>query len=278
MGLISGIREIFQTKQYESKTYKTINLGLTALTKPISFITNPVKAYERTSKQGAGILAIEGAVTATTALAPFTAGGKAVGGAIVKKILDKPIASAVTGLLGAGALAVSPTLRKTGAKAIEPATYVEMGATAGGVVEKLGTGTKPEEITEPEWYALARTLGLGAGLSILTAGGVYLGYKLVSGRLKKVEEERSNLTPELPTDATKHINDIPETTKNAIIPTNEQKPLMAETSTITTGRKRRRKGARLQQNPSVNQKVNILINNRSIGLQNKRYIKEYALA
>jgi hypothetical protein len=181
-------------------------------------------------------------------------------------------------LIGATALPTITALTETSEKSSKfistQLTNFLTGETQEQVGSTLGEFIEGGE-TEPDWYKTARMLGLGAGISVLIAGGAYLGYKLINGKLKKSESE--TIIPQdeqtgKPIDTGETLATSKETDMG--IPTEAPQ---RETTSITKKRYKRSKTKKLT---SVNQKVNILINNRpsAVGIANKRYIKEVAYA
>jgi len=121
----------------------------------------------------------------------------------------------------------------------------------------------------------------------LAAGGTIIGLKTIipaisSARTTAAIKEQTEVIKEaaasektavMPTE--KDTGLLPEKT----LPTSEEKPLMQETTTITTGRKRHRR-ATIKEKPSVRQSIKILVQNRAtstgmrINRTSERYINE----
>lgn len=259
MGLFNAIGNIFNTKQYENPVAKVVNLGLTALVHPIGFLTNTEKAYEKTAKESTGQLVIGGASNALLAVAPFTG---AIRGGITKAIssafIKAPIKSTAIGLIGAGALVSSPKIAKKAVDVVAgaPENLFKTGEVVGGIVEKGGNILTDLEGKDVRNIATA----LGAGAIIGTGAVVAYDY------LKDKNAEKGVFVGES------------EVISNANAPpTDLGTPTIAPerpTTNLTTTRKRYRR-SKTKESPNINQRVNVLINNRSVGsqTQNRRYLK-----
>lgn len=194
MGLFSAIGNIFKTDKYVSTTAKVANLALTAIVHPIGFIKDTQKAYDKTMGESTAQLVVGGASNTALVLVPFSAGVRtAVGKSVATVFTKSPLLATGSTLIGAGALITSPTIRNLAVDTVSsfPEKAIGLGEKVGEVVEDVKS---PSDITEPEWYALARSLGLGAGIAILLGGGIYLGYRYYKGKLEKVKTEE----PEAP--------------------------------------------------------------------------------
>lgn len=274
MALFGAIKNILQGNQFESTLSKVTRIVETAIVHPIGFLTDTEKAYKTTEKESLAQKVVGGASNALLVVAPFTGAVKtAVTKTVASTILKAPVKSAVVGLVGGGALISSPTIRTEVVKTISgaPENLIGAGETVGGIVEGV---VNPADVSEPEWYSIARGLGLGAGIAVLLAGGVYLGYKLYNNKLKKVEETAKEKVEE-----TAKIID----TGNVAIPENKQTPTnlgipsvapTMETQSISSTKKRYKR-TKTKETPQVRQTVNLMINNstKSVGITNKRYIK-----
>jgi len=276
MSLFSAIGNILKGNQYESTLSKVTRIAETALVHPIGFLTNTEKAYAVTAKESLGQKVVGGATNALLVVAPFTGAVKtAVTQTIAKTIISSPVKTAVVSLVGAGALISSPTVRNYAINAISgaPENLLGAGEMAGGIVE--GT-INPQDVSEPEWYSIARGLGLGAGITLLLAGLAYGGYKLYGGKLKKVEETVVDKVTEekekiIDTGNTA-IPDTPKTTQESNLGIPTTATTMPTQSISSTRRKRTNK--RTKETPQMRQTLNLMINNssKSTGIANKRYL------
>lgn len=268
MAILSGLSNLVK-KNFSQDTILEVqrrtNVLLGALTSPIQSITNPEKARIETSKKSAVKLVSEGVENTLLVLAPFTSGGKSLlTKAAIKSV--STVKGAITAIVGGGVV-VGGLSTKTGrelATNLPTPTdiFTSSKQSSEKVFEFIG-GENTNIPTEADWYKIARGLGLGAGISILAAGGIYAGYKLFGDKLEKVKEELpksptpTEIKSELPI-----MPSIPST-----IPTNTETPTLPATQTITTGtglsttkKKRRQKTASKPQN--ISQRVNILITDK----------------
>lgn len=271
MGLLSAVKDIFSTKKYESPVAKAANLALTAIAHPVGFITNTKKAYEQTAKESVGQLLVGGVSNALLAVAPFTGAVKtAATKTLAATIAKAPVKSAAVGLIAAGAAVSSPTVVKTAASAVAaaPETLFKTGETIGGVIE----GTKNfSDLTTKDVKNLA--VAAGAGVVLATTAAVVYDYAKDKIEAKEIKSENIN-----PAQQAKGIT----VTDLSTIQT-PSTPTMPQTAPIskTSGAKKRRKGVKKTNLPSINQnvRVNVINSSKSVGISHsKKYLNKQILA
>ena len=271
MGLFGAVSSILKEKAYINPIAKVANLALTAITHPIGFLTNTKSAYEKTSKTNLIGLEVAGVTNTLVALAPFSVPIRSTAVKIIAGASTKTKVIAGTGaLITAGALVSKP---KETILALEnaPSSIGNFLGNAGGLVADPSISKAKELISENPLVAGA--VAVGGALAI---GGIASN---VINTLAVKENTRATI------DSNKElaIGTNNQTTSNANAPPTDlgistiapERP----TTNLTTARKRYKR-AKKEEVKSMNQRVNVLINNRSIGsqIQNKRYLKVGAYA
>lgn len=245
----------------KSKVKKAIDL-ITS-TSPIAVLTNPLKAVRETINTITNAelppTKAETTLETTEQAVLGAAAGVGLGGGIGGAIAGATSVPLLSALISKSEK-VSAFVETTATNLITGTYASATGEKIAGVIEgDVGVG----DVSEPEWYATARALGLGAGISLLAAGGVYLGYKYYKGRLEKATAETPSGIPSEP----------------VIVPQSSAlSPVMQETTTISTGKKRYRR-PKTKEKPSVKQSVRILINNasKSTGISSRKIYKHALL-
>lgn len=248
-----GLRNLVGEKT-SAKIASGANKALTVLTSPIQSLTNFKKAEQETSKKSALKLVAEGAENTLAVLLPFSPAGKAGIAKTATKAISTPKGIITTTAVAGGLTGALST--KTGRElvaSVPTPSDIFTGTKKGVEATTNFLGGAP---TEPDWYATARALGLGAGLAILASGGVYLGYKLFGDKLKK-EESTPIPTPTTPS------NFAPQPTGNTLVsPTPQTTPTeVISLGTASKPRKRRKAKPQVQ---NISQRVNIVVSNRQI--------------
>lgn len=285
MGILSSLQNLVSSKVSEStraKVYSASNTALTVLTSPIASIKNFAKAKQETETKSAAKLVAEGVENTLLVVAPFTSAGKSLLVKAAAKSVSSVKAATTTFLAAAGLTGAVAT--KTGRSILTslPTPSDIFSSVAGSTKKTLEfIGGENKDIpTEKDWYAVARSLGLGAGIAILAAGGIYMGYKLFGDKLKKVEEETipNNTTPQTP-ETPKQIQPIKDTIPE-VIPTNTATPTLPETIAVKpTSLTKKRRHKTTKQPLNIIQKTNIMINNTNSGtkFKTKKYLNANVL-
>lgn len=215
----------------------------------------------------------------TVANHPYLAAGVVAGGitavaqpaaaaAVVKSAIPATtkgkVAAAVIAPVAIGALTTSEKAREGVLNA--PSSLANFGANVGKVIESPSLATIKETFKENPVIATAATLGAAA----VVGGGIGLAANTVATALNT---RATNANTE-PTTAT---GEIPVSQggvlKETTMQTDEGTALTPQTTTIKTGKKRYR--ARQQEKQSIKQNVQVVVNNRAVGVSRKieRYIK-----
>jgi hypothetical protein len=257
MGLLSSIGNFIDTRSFPV-------VGITGVSTAVRLIAEPAKEITR---------AVSETIIGATIAAPTAVFG-AVGAVIKTAFIKAPFIStaAVLAAPTAGiAIATSPTIREAIAGA--PEAYIKGSIAAGesisGIIEEP-TLAKGLEIIKQHPYltaATAATLLATFGYSAILITNI-----ISNARLKGfLKDEAAAAGVEPVTETTGGL--VPE----KVMVTDEGIPTSSRTSTITTGKRRRRK-VKAAIIPSVRQNVSLIISNRSIGIYNKRYLNERILA
>lgn len=256
MGLIANIKNIMSSNQYESKIKKVTNLALTALTKPIGFITNTQKAYEKTSKQGATSLAIQGGLNAAAVVAPFSSAARSAATTAAKSVAKTIVQSAVKNPIPTTAAVLAGGPLVAGAISKNPSIVTELPSKA------FETGKKLVETIQEHPTATALVGGLTGGVLAYEAGKALLGNN---------------------TDVNPVIN-VPSATDNTILPSMNNSNLTpnmpvtpATTGVVEAGSKsgipkKSTKRRPRQKNYGVNN-INIKIDDRDVYSTNRKVFK-----
>jgi hypothetical protein len=278
MGILSSLQN-FVTKNVSATTREKVvsaaDTALTVLTSPIAAIKNFQKAKQETSVKTPLKLVAEGVENTLLVVAPFSSGVKSVAAKVAINAVSTVKGAVATFLGAAGLVGVAST--KTGREVLTslptPSDIFTGTKTAFQNTTAFLGGEDSNLPTEKEWYAVARGLGLGAGIAILAAGGVYLGYKLFGDKLKKVENDTPdfNTAPDIPTPS------LPteKPTNDEVIPTNTTPPTLPETVRVSPTQIRRKKRSTKAKQPlNIIQRTNIMINNTNSGtkLKTKKYL------
>ena len=277
MGLLSGITNFVNNKVIQplnkivaekvsvdtrKKVVSAVDTALTILTSPIGAVTNFKKAKEETSKKSTTKLVAEGIETTLIAVAPFTSAGKTLATKAVTTAFSSVKNTAIT-LVGAGAVATSPTIKNAIVQAVTPSNYIQAGEKIGNVVE----GFNQDQKTLTEKVIQTGLIGLG-GVAVVGAS-----IPVIKALIPDKEEKVATLPP------------TPEPTKNlspSVMETNTEKPFTPETTTITTGttrKKAKKRKSKISPTQNIIQKTNILINNsnKTTKFQTKKYLNERVL-
>ena len=179
---------------------------------------------------------------------------------VTKELFKTPYRAGGT-IVGAGALSVSPTLRKKAANL--PVSLFEAGKTAGDIIE---------DKLKPSGGAVANALKTAGIVGAAAVGGAVVS-KIVSGLGKSKKKEKTE-NGGIPTTGAV-LTPLPASTDIATT-TAKQQPLAPTTEELieepkATARAKETKPIR------VNQKVNIAIKNTATG-QRKRYLKNVVYA
>lgn len=205
------------------------------------------------------------------ATAPFV---KSVPSAIATAATATPKAIAITGITGVvGGSALIAEPKKTISAVVEsPTSAVNFLSNVGEFIAKPSVQQAKETFEENPIISTG-VLAVGAIAATKGIAGVAIASNLLSDKgekesTKSILTESNTPTPSSPTE-------ILPTTKPQVIPTSDEKPQTAETTTITTGQKRHRRASRLKEPTRIEQKLNVLVNNRSVGVYvpTEKYIK-----
>jgi len=244
IGVPEGGTKLIPTSVADLK--KSFTLGNVALALGVSAASAPVAAY-----------APQAAAKVATAAVP-------VAKSFIPKSVVGKVAVAAAAPVVVGALVNSPSARSAAASA--PSSLYNLGSNIGGFIEEpslesAGTIFKENPIAAGALAAAGiATVGLGAGsliASVVNTAAVREGTEALR------EAGGSAASPG-------------QLIKETSIPTDEGVPATSATTTIKTGKKRRRKVATAKETPSVNQSVRVIVANRSTstGIRSERYLKE----
>jgi hypothetical protein len=302
MGILSSIKKAVATvtKPIVSTIKKVAVPVVKAVTKPavivaaagsspVKFIKNPQQAVLAFSQKPIGEQVIKGAAVG----AAIGVGTSIVMGAVTKTALTglpAVVAKAATTsagvvktaatahpLIAGGAILAAPAAIITVAKSPKlqekilniPSAYVETSVAVGTEAAKAAEGsyTLDDGIdflkAHPYLTAVTAAAALGAaGFATAKVASIIAAYYQTSAAKKYLEEGT-------PVSTGNEGVGLP-------VGTNEGLPLTNQTTTITTGRRRRRK-AKAEIIPSMRQTVNVSIGNRLI-VANKRYLNARVLA
>ncbi len=124
---------------------------------------------------------------------------------------------------------------------------------------------KAKDIVEENPKTAAVAAAVGGAVLFKGAGGAIIAAKILD---------------------TNNNGETPQDTQGLVLPTekpqtyatNEGKPITPELTTVTTGAKKRYKRRTATKPQVISQRVNLIISNKNqtVGMLNKRYIKEYA--
>lgn len=264
MGLISGLKNIFSSSykygasDLLSTVSKAAGVAQTFLTHPIAAVKDIEKAYSTSIKETLLQAAVGGASNALLVTAPFSGAVKAgVGKAIAATVIKAPIKTAAVSLIGAGALTSSPSLAKKSIQVVSafPESLVKTGEAIGKTVEKGGNVL--ETISSKDVKNVATALGAGV---------------LVGGAAAAVYDYAKDKIQEKPVATTQPISFTPAqgvTVKDLSTPQTSTTPVTPQTSTVSSGTspRKRRKGARKKDLPSIRQnvRVNVINTSKSVG-------------
>lgn len=277
MGLFSAVSNLFRREiALNTSTIGGIVTAATrtietALVHPVGFFTNTAQALATTAQESLAQRTIGAASNALIAVAPLAAPIRSLATTAARAAVStapRAIATTTAGLVATGYIASGGGLGRV----VDVVSGYPEGAVRTG--EVLATGV--ENLGEADWYKIARSLGLGAGISILAAGLAYGGYKLINGKLQKVEEETAKL-PETPNSTLPQApaqSSLPAGSDNySTIPTDNSKPIENPTTTIRTGKKRRRKVYTIKDFRQINQRVNVIVQQRNTGVSMRKIYK-----
>lgn len=195
--------------------------------------------------------------------------GSALKGAVTTPFLKSVPATALTAatsstkaavLTSAGAVVTASAVATNPQKALSsvvqaPSSAVNFLSNIGGLAVEPSISKAKETITENPLISAAA--GLLVGKAVLGgAGGL-----LVASQLASDTPSPSSMLPI----ASKGEGEISSS---------GEKPVTAPTETIQIGSKKRRKAPRKAVPTQINQRVNVLVNNRSIGLQMRKVFKQ----
>jgi hypothetical protein len=173
---------------------------------------------------------------------------KGIGASVAKKVIDKPIKSAILGTVVAGAVA-------GGGADLIPG-FVEKTFQAGKVAAEVATGEKP--LTSENVGDVLKAAGVALGV-----GAVGVGAGLIAEKVMAAKE------PD-----TSPISNLPEVPYEKAYSGAVGEQIPRETINIAT--KKRKGKARKKDFGGVKQSVKILINNRAVGsvINNRSYLKK----
>lgn len=255
--------------------------GISSLAKSaVSFYkkaTAPADALKASGKLATMTFPDVGRATAVSPTAVKVA--KSVGSFAVsalKKVasfaINKPKTAIVTAIAvpaSAGVLISSPKSREVVAETLSPMKNIERGKKLGDVIEGRDTLEKEDIVTA------GKILGVGAA----TAGIVY-GIDYLLGKDDKEEDKA------LPSSADNvPMNPIPTgtlPTEKGTAPSASPKAVTPETQVVSAGESKKRKSIRryTKKTPSINQRVNVIVSNKSssVGIkQTKKYLNREML-
>lgn len=173
----------------------------------------------------------------------------------------KAVKKAATAVVGAAV--VGGAVAGGGAKLIKP--VIEAAYKGTKTAAEVATGEK--KLTSETVMDVAKTIGIIGGSAIV--GGAV---GIIAEKVMGAKESAASETPML----SNSMNNIPTTSSdNLIYDGSITEGIPMETTTVTTGTKKKRKArARTRDLTSVRQNVNVIVNNRAIGQQSRKYIKE----
>ncbi len=259
MGLFTKLQN-FVTEKVSASTREKVVGGIN---KALAVLTDPIKSIGTIGKQGAFTqlakaqdkkstikLVAEGVENTLIAVAPFTSGIKT---AVTKAVVSSSLKTKALGAVLIGAVASSPTIRKTAIEVATPSNLISTGEKIGQFVEKA-----PE--AQKDFFSDAVVLGAtGLGLGAVVAGGTAL---LVNDIKDGGLIDSNNKLPrenyiEIPEQKT-----LPVATQGTNAP---DLPTGSPTQTLTksNGKKRKRR-AKQQQNLKVSQNVRVVVNQKNL--------------
>jgi len=262
-----------------------------AVTNPINFIKEPKETVKKFTEKPLTSQLVAGAITGVTlgtvaglgaakASLPVVLASKAPAAIKTAAIAHPVIAGAAVLATPAAVIAVakSPKLQE---KILNlPETYIETSVDVGTETAKIAEGnyTLDDGIAflKAHPYLTAATAAAAltaAGFAAAKIAGIIAAYYQTSAAKKYLEE---GTIPETVTVIPSGSAALPA---EKAIATNEALPVTNATTTITTGKRKRRR-AKAAITPSMRQNTQIILNNRSIGSQitNKRYLNARLLA
>jgi hypothetical protein len=205
-------------------------------------------------------IATKGVATAAKALIPATTKGKVTAAVAV------PVAAGV----------LTKTSKPIESIAKVPAQLTAFGADVGSFIDDPTLKNAEKILKENPGVSLA----IGAGAVALGAGSIVSGIGAVENI--KTRESVKELTNQLSTQPvstilpttteTKRVAEVPATTNLAPVSMTPQTPQTQVISSSAVG-VRRRKRKSMRSPASINQRVNVIVSNRSIGTENKTYLK-----
>lgn len=236
-------------------------------------VTNPTMKTALETVANHPYIAAGAAAGAITAVAYPAAALSAAKAAIPTTIKGK-VAAAIAAPIVVGVIAKSGKAREALLEA--PSSLTQLGAGVGELIEEPSLKKAWELVKEHPIAAGAAA----AGAAIVVGGGIGLAANTVATMLN-TKETKENTLGGVPQTA---AGEIPTGVGAAIpekeIQTAEGYPATAQTTTVTTGKKRYRR-ARLQEKPSVRQnvRVGVIVQNkatgRSVFLRQNRVTESY---
>jgi len=291
MGLLSAIKSVaskavaaVKSVIAPSKPAPAPTPAKTSVASVISKAVSVVKSVVGTNVfPSAGISGVAAAKTLieqpakeiTRAVAVSAAVSAAAAPAVAVSIASKLVPSSLLGKVGLGAIAVPAVI----AVVSHPSTVTKA---ATGIVNvegnliKVAANPSVESVKE---LVTENPIIVGTAAAAAAIFGVKAAVPAITGLLtaERVEEQTAAIREQ-----TEVIKDVGAGT-TALVPekaisTNEEKPVETQTTTIQTGKRKRRKAKAAQITPSMKQSLNVLINNRySANRINKNYIKRELL-
>jgi len=212
-------------------------------------------------------------------------GGAAIGGAAKAGTLAASAAKLIPTTLKGKVIGVIAAPVVIGAVIKEPGKTAEAIAKAPGALANVG-GNVAGFIAEPSIEKAKAIVtenpvivGAVAAVAVIAGAKAILPAIVTSKQIEATKEQTAAIEA---VTKTMQPGVLPGETPGGLIPektmiTDEGKPVTTQTSTITTGKRKRRK-AKAAISPSIRQNVQVIVSNRSVGIENKRYLNERILA
>ena len=282
MGLLSSLYKVVK---------KPMNVLTTAFVHPIQTISAAV-SKEKTVSQvteahfeqslgkqiGQTVLATAGYAAATlTAGAVATKGIAATAASLIPATIKGKVIAAVAAPVVIGAVAQQP-LKAAEAITKAPSSLANVGANVANLVADPSLKNVKTLISENPVLvggaAAAGAVAAGAGAAGLVSG--YLTRQELEKQTEALERSAAAAEGAILGEGTGQVLE-----KEKITATDEGKAITPETTTITTGQKRRRRPT-IKEKPSVRQNVRVIVTNRAIStglrVKNERYLNQRILA
>jgi hypothetical protein len=259
-------------------------LGVIGNLNPITLALNPLSGFRKSAEIVTGTTIKPSKIETINTIIEGAAVGTVLGA-----VIAGPVGAIKGGSIGFG-LGTTQSLLDISPKLSTKVQEVVVAAPSNfsNFVQNVGTEIETPTL-EGAMKILKENPFLTAGTAVAFLGALGFSSILIAQAVKNyfkddkvtvnVPEDKNNSSGETTINnyyPTEPVQAAVVPTTPAVLPTNEETPITPETTTITTGQKKRYRRAKAKEMQKISQRVNVIVSNRSssVGIKNQRYLNE----